>query len=222
MRPGLGGAADFAAEEWQALLRFRVGSPISPATTCAGCQTPMDSSGDHAVCCSATGLYKRHNRVRYCLLSLGREAGWNPEVEVSLPAPDPGGGIIRPRPADVLFRTAESRPLAVDVTVVHPLRPSKNIAVEDNLTAAADAESAKKVAQAARCLQAGWGFSPFAMESTGGFGPKATSLFKRICRSLSMRTGDPIADVMSRSAALLSLALAKGRAEMLCRAFKPC
>ena len=230
-RPGTGGGPDFAAEEWQALLRFRVGADISLTNTCAGCHSAMDSLGDHAACCSATGLYKRHNRVRDCLLLLGREAGWNPElevtgwnpeVEVSLPAPDPGGGRAHPRPADVLFRTAESRPLAVDVTVVHPLRPSKKIAVADDCAAASEAETAKVASEVAECHRAGWGFVPFGMEVTGGFGPKATSLFKRICRSISMKSGDPVAEVLSRSATLLSVALAKGRAEMLCRAFKPC
>ena len=158
-RPGTGGGPDFAAEEWQALLRFRVGADISLTNTCAGCHSAMDSLGDHAACCSATGLYKRHNRVRNCLLLLGREAGWNPElevtgwnpeVEVSLPAPDPGGGRAHPRPADVLFRTAESRPLAVDVTVVHPLRPSKKIAVADDCAAASEAETAKVAGSTAR------------------------------------------------------------------------
>ena len=224
-RPGMGGRGgcpEFSAEEWQSLLRFRVGAFIGQFATCAGCRSPMDSSGDHAVCCASTGLAKRHNRVRDCLLWLGREAGWNPELEVSLPAPDPGGqGTLRPRPADVLFRTAESRPLAVDVTVVHPLRPSNNIAAEDSC-AATQAEAAKCTAQAAMCQQAGWTFAPFGVETTGGLGPKASSLFKKVCRASSMRSGEPIAEVLGRNAALLSVVLAKGRAEMLCRAFKPC
>ena len=172
----------------------------------------MDSSGDHAVFCAATGLAKRHNRIRDCLLLLGRDAGWNPELEVSLTTSDPGGGTLHPRPVDVLFRTAESRPLAVDVTVVQPLRPCNNIVAVDNCAAAANAENAKSVAQAPGCHRAGSGFIPFALETTGGFGPKATTLFKRICRTASIRSGEPIAEVLGIAAALLSVALAKGRA----------
>ena len=115
----------------------------------------MDNVGDHVPCCALTGLAKRHNRLRYTLLVLGRKAGWNPELEVCLPAPDPGGGTARPRPADVLFRTAESKPLAVDVTVVHPLRPSRNIAAAANVTAATQAESAKCTSQTSLCSSAG-------------------------------------------------------------------
>ena len=89
--PGIGGGPVFAADEWQAILRFRVGAPISNLVTCAGCQSPMDSSGHHAVCCAATGLAKRHNRIRDCVLLLGHEAGWNPELEVSSPTSVPGG-----------------------------------------------------------------------------------------------------------------------------------
>ena len=212
---------EFAAEEWQLLLIFRVIAPVGQYLTCAGCHTAIDDAGEHAVCCAATGLAKRHNRVRRTLLHLGREAGWNPELEVSLPAPDPPGGSVRPIPADVVFRTAESKPLAIDVTVVHPLRPSRNIAAGDNTTAAAQAELAKSANQTCLCASAGWSFIPFGMETTGGLGPKASSVFKHMCRNISMRSGEPIADVLGRTSASLTVALAKGRAETLCRAFKP-
>ena len=152
----------------------------------------------------------------------GQGSGLEPGVGSNLACPGPGGqGTVRPSPADVLFHTAETRPLAVDVTVVHHLRPSNNLAAEDT-NAATQAETAKSAAQVAIYHQAGWAFSPFGVASTGGLGTKATSLIKRICRSSSMRSGEPIADILGRNAALLSVVLAKGRAEMLCRAFKPC
>ena len=99
----------------------------------------MDAAGDHALSCPSNGTYRRHNHLRDRLFGLGQLAGWAPELEQAIPG-------SRDRPADLLFRAAGPRPLATDVTVSHPLRPSASTAVrEGRSSAAAEAERAKVV-----------------------------------------------------------------------------
>ena len=137
----------FTASEWQCLLRFRVGAPcFAPAEPCSGCGITMDPSGDHALCCAHNGLYRRHNHVRGALYQLAKSANWSPVLEAALPNSSH-------RPADILLRSAEARPLAIDVTIVHPLRPSDSLAVrvQRSTSAAADAEVQKSARNRQAC-----------------------------------------------------------------------
>jgi hypothetical protein len=203
----------FAASEWQLLLRFRVGAPcFDDGALCSGCSKAMDSSGDHALCCTSNGTYRRHNHVRDQLFSLANLAGWSPELEVVIP-----GG--RNRPADLLLRSVASKPLAIDVTVTHPLRPSASQAVRvGRYSAAAAAEQAKVAESKGPCLAVGWDFCPFGVDATGGMGPAAKQLCRRLARVLSMRAGADTVSLAGTVGSQLSLALAKGRGEMLCAA----
>ena len=99
----------------------------------------MDPAGDHALSCATNGTYRRHNHLRDRLFTLSQLAGWTPELEQTIPG-------SRCRPADLLLRSAASRPLAVDVTVSHPLRSSAPSAVrEGRSSAAGEVERAKNV-----------------------------------------------------------------------------
>ena len=169
----------------------------------------MDPFGDHALCCPASGTYKRHNRLRDLLYLLGQQAGWAPDLEVTIPA-------STLRPADLLFRTGFPKPLACDVTVSHPLRHSAPSAVrgEPDLSAA-DAEGAKNREYRSLCHGAGWGFRPLGFETTGGLGPSAARTLKQLCHQLSMRQGLPSSEMADYLHRLFSLALAKGRGIML-------
>ena len=112
-------------------------------------QAPMDFFGDHSLSCASAGMYRRHNRVRDTLFALSQDAGWRPVLE---PATSTAS-----RPADVLLQSSDSKPLAVDVTIVHPLRLSGPQATRDVATAtASDAESAKKRANSIPCRDANW------------------------------------------------------------------
>ena len=207
------GAVHFAASEWQLLLRFRVGAACySPGANCAGCRQPMDPGGDHALSCASNGTYRRHNHLRDCLFSLSQLAGWCPELEQSIPG-------TRCRPADLLLRSAASRPLAVDVTVSHPLRSSAPSAVREGRSSAAGEAERTKVAQSkGACQAAGWDFCPFGVDSTGGLGPSARQLCRRLAKALAMRAGADTATLSENVGTRISLALAKGRGEMLCAA----
>ena len=70
----------------------------------------MDIHGDHALCCASNGLYRRHTRVRDTLFHLAGAANWNPLLEAPMPP-------TLERPADVLLRSADSKPIAVDITI---------------------------------------------------------------------------------------------------------
>ena len=206
----------FSAQEWQALLAFRIGAPLYPPnSSCKACGNPMDPFGDHAVCCASSGLYWHHDRVRDALMQLTKKAGWNPELEVCIPN-------SRDRPADILLRSSESRPLAVDVTVTHPLRIQGPTAARGEVCLAADlAEKAKLAASAGACEQVGWAFRPFGVETTGGLGPSATRLVKQLQRHVSMRTGVSTSESATVVSLAISVSLAKGRGEMLVAAQPP-
>ena len=205
----------FSPPEFQALLRFRTGLPqtTSPTCTCARCGTPMDTNGDHALSCAASGLYRRHNRIRDVMWSLCKTAGWNPESEIALP------GNLQ-RPADILLRTAEVKPVALDVTVSHPLCNSAPSAAHENVAASSEqAEANERHLYQEVCYRAGWKFRPIAMETTGALGPSAQSFVRHLSRTLCMKTGTTPADTMQSMHRTLNLALAKGCAEMLVGAF---
>ena len=195
------------------MLRFRVGALCySHGATCAGCRKPMDAAGDHALSCASNGTYRRHNHLRDRLYGLTQLAGWDPEVEQAIPG-------SRDRPADLLLRSVGPRPLAVDVTVSHPLRSSASSAVrEGRSSAASEAERAKVVQSKAACEAVGWDFSPFGIDSTGGLGPAARKLCRRLAKTLAMRAGADTATLSENVGTQISLALAKGRGEMLCAA----
>ena len=200
----------FSPPEWQALLRFRSGVQLSfgSSPTCLGCGAPMDSFGDHSLSCASTGMYRRHNRVRDTLFTLSKQAGWRPLLE-----PPTSQSL---RPADVLLQSSDAKPVAVDVTIVHPLRLSGPSATRDVATATANcAEQSKLAANSAPCSQMGWLRTPFALETTGGLGSHASRLCNRLTRSLSMKSGLPTQDPECHVHLAISIALAKGRGEML-------
>ena len=169
----------------------------------------MDVAGDHALCCAHNGLYRRHNHIRGALFHLAQSANWSPVLEKQLPN-------SLDRPADLLLQNLDSRPTAVDVTVVHPLRPSASVAVRAQRdSAAADAEAQKIARNRVVCEGAGWNFMPFGLEVTGGLGPAAKKLCRRLTQQLAMRAGQDVAACAENVGVWLSLALAKGRGEML-------
>ena len=206
--PGAGPA--FSSAEWQLLLRFRCGAPcfVAPAR-CSGCSSAMDQMGDHALSCASNGLYRRHNHLRAALFDLSKACGWGPELEVALPN-------STCRPADILLRSGGPRPVAVDITVSHPLRPSASPAVRaGTVSAAAEAEARKITASQSLCRTAGWDFVPFGYDAVGGIGPGARTLCVKLAKQTAMRVGREASECALSVGQHLSLALAKGRGEML-------
>ena len=126
------------------------------------------------------------------------------------------------RPADVLMQSDTDKRMAVDVTVIHPLRPSNNSADRGHPAKAAEtAEHNKMVMYASTCEAHGWSFRPFGIETTGAYGPSAVRTMRQLQRYLSMRSGQPLSVVAMHAQEVLSTAVAKGRAEMLLAARPP-
>ena len=207
----------FSPQEWQSLLRARIGLPLYPEnSSCVACGQCLDPYGDHAQCCAGSGLYRRHNRVRDAVWRLAKVAGWDPILEAHLP-----NSLVRP--GDILLRAKGPRPVAIDVTVVHPMRPSGPPALRNNPhTAAEAAEKLKTAKMQDECNRVGWVFKPFGLEVTGGMAPGAHQLFKQLIRQISMKTGLSPSDVARDVLESISLALAKGRGEMLVFALPSC
>ena len=113
-----------APPEAQLFFRWRLGLPLSanPPQLCLACQCPQDPFGDHTLCCSACGIYGRHNFVRDALGEELQDSGFKVSREVPIPS---GGGR---RPADLLIEALESEPLAADIGLVHPLLLNNSLA----------------------------------------------------------------------------------------------
>ena len=128
----------------------------------------------------------------------------------------------RTRPADVLMHMPSPLPLAVDVTIVHPLRLSNNTPATNGqgTSAAESAERSKIKENGSGCSAAGWACKPFALETTGGFFSHANHLCRQLAKRLAMRHGRPVQECSESVRGAISAALAKGWAEMLAAAFR--
>ena len=193
---------ELASAEWQDLLRFRLGLPIMTPGPCAACARPREGFGDHALSCASCGRYARHNALREVLADELRKAGFLVTSEEQVPLteppdrpPGPSPSLPAFRPADLLVHSFKAgKPLAIDVTVTHPLRTSC-AALASGLSPSVDAsraESAKVEKYSEACSRAGWLFMPFALETTGGWGPKARRLIQILASAQASRLGSPV------------------------------
>jgi hypothetical protein len=113
-------------------------------------------------------------------------------------------------------------PLAVDVTIVHPLRLSNNTPAThgQGISAADSAERAKIQENGPGCSAAGWACKPFALETTGALGTHANNLCRQLAKRWAMRHGRPVQECSESVRRAISTALAQGWAEMLAAAFR--
>jgi len=207
--------AQVSSAEWQDLLRYRIGVPVMQAGFCEGCLGRRDALGDHAMACASCGRYARHNALRDALAGELRKAGSTVTVEEQVPhteppdrppGPNPQPSLRSLRPADLLVSSFRAgKPLAIDTTVVHPLRISSDASVRGASVGsfASQAESRKVEKYSAACQHAGLLFMPFGVESTGGWGPKARRLIQIISSAQASRSGTPMGEVYKSVAATL-------------------
>ena len=96
-----------------------LGIPLRLASyACPDCGRPADKQGIHAVTCTRSGWIGRgHTILRDTLAEILRRAGLTVSLEQS------PMGHADTRPADILVHDWQGRPLALDVTVVTPVRP---------------------------------------------------------------------------------------------------
>ena len=178
---------------------------------CRRCGQVADAFGDHAVACRFGGeRNRRHTQLRDAVGSLVAAGGcsWRPEVAV----PSPGDPL---RPADLLVSGWVGGPLAVDVTVAHPLAPSMAAADTAASTAMSRAEARKKVKYDSRCKAAGWEFTPFAVSAFGQLGPHATAFSALMAKRIAARLACPLADASRLVDAVIGGAIAAAVAAQL-------
>jgi len=104
-------APRWASAEWRLLLLWRLGTSLGLPIACVACGACQDAFGDHALSCSAMGMYTRHNTLRDAMVDLASSVGLQCRTSVGLP----GTNLV---PAD-LFLPSSDVPTAVHVSVVH-------------------------------------------------------------------------------------------------------
>jgi hypothetical protein len=203
--------------EWQALLRWRLGISQDLPFKCEACGCSQDCMGDHTLCCTASGLYGRHNLLRDTLASDLRTMGFPCRTEVALP----GTELV---PADIFLPTlAEDSPTAVDVSVVHPLQPSHSAQATVAAGTSAEARAASKVVMyGEKCTARSWAYCAFVAETTGSWNQAAQRLVRKLSRAYSLRTGENQADAAFSMWISLSRALARSVGRQLVRARPQC
>ncbi len=167
-------------------LQFRLGMDLyEEETKCGFCAKMMDRRGQHAGIC--TGVhYALHNAVRNELCSEGRRAGRQPELEK---AGILDGARQNERPADVFFPLYRgSRGLCVDVTIINSYGDLTHSAESVGVNAQKAAE-AKRLNYEKAVVEAGWKFSPFPMETLGGFGEECDEILRSIGEGLARFSG---------------------------------
>ena len=129
-------------------------APEEVGSKCARCGACLDAWGDNAVPCAKNGLIQRHSEIQDWLLQTARTAVVSCTKEAALPD--------HTRPADVLLHTWKGAgPTAVDITVVHPLRPSEPRPSPDGVRKILLREEKAKLSKyKATCRAAGWGITP--------------------------------------------------------------
>ena len=106
--------------------------------------------------------------------------------------------------------------MAIDVTISHALRLSGHPAIRGEVAAAAEAaECRKRATSQAVCERAGWGLRPATFDTTGAMPSGAAHTIRLLSRYVSMRRGASAGEVGVHISRAVSLALAKGRGEML-------
>ncbi len=96
----------------------------------------------------------------------------------------------RTRPGDVLFHHWAGRgPLDVDVTCVHPLRPSVSCPEPASVKKfLLDAEQAKRAKYSGKCAEAGWSFQPLVTHPFAGLTSDGAQFLHRLSRLYAENT----------------------------------
>ena len=191
--PALG--LSFAPPEFTCLLRFFLGIPLAPnpstPSICPYCGGAADIYGDHAVTCRRISYHGRHKFVCDALVRVGQSADFPTDREVAVNGKE--------RPADVLFSgVPNSSPMAIDVTVVHPLADFDGSAEEP--TRVQDAEKAKHTKSDALCQAAGLTFRAFGLSTFGTLGPDAREVLSLIRSRLIEAHGKNEGPIRAREA----------------------
>ena len=172
---------------------------------CGACQDPF---GDHALSCTAMGLYRRHNTLRDAFVDIATSAGLACRTSVGLP----GTNLV---PADLFLPTFSDAPTAVDVSVVHPLHPSRSAQAAVTAGAAAEARAEEKVKlYGEQCRERHWDLWAVVSETTGAWCQSGQTFVRRLARKRT-RTGVSFKEVAADCWVAVAHALARAVARQL-------
>ena len=164
---------------YRILLRWWLGLSIAGSSSdveglkCPFCAEATDAYGDHVLCCNKAEFYTRHQVIVKCLTTFVAAAGVRATNEVQIEG--------RERPADIfLDRWTTAEPVAVDVTVTHPLAPSLGLNARQAKDAAAAARERQKISKYAHWIRdKQLNFIPVGVTTFGALGPQAAICGRR-------------------------------------------
>ena len=121
------------------------------------------------------------------------------------------------RPADVFIPAWDKgKDAALDVTVVSPLQSALVDRCATDHSAALDHAHNRKMASAFQaCADVGVSFFPLAVETFGGWHPKAVTHLTRIGRALARQTATPESLAIKHFFQRMAISLQKANASML-------
>ena len=166
--------------EFRIALKWWLGLPLcdpTHITTCPACHSTCDVFGDHWLCCSSSLITRRHNSLRNKLAHCLQSFGLSVQTEVVIGTRD--------RPADIALLHYDSRPLALDITISHPLRPSASRDSDAQQSFLTSKETRKNTKYSLLCNREGWLFQPLAFHPWGGFGPLTNKFLQTTIRRIA-------------------------------------
>ena len=173
----------FSPEEFRFALAYRVGmSLLEKEEMCIGCGGRADVHGIHITTCQNQHP-ARHNAIRNLLRAEAQRALLNPKNEPTrlLEA----SGRENERPADILIPNfIHGRDTCIDVSIVSSFTDISNAAQASGYNAKR-AEKLKRDKYEADVDRQHMTFSPFVMESLGGFGESCTPILQKVSRALA-------------------------------------
>ena len=184
----------FNPTEFQTLLRWRLGMQLSPSsestTPCRKCGEAQDIFGDDAVPCKLNNYHARPQLVVDALARVLTSANIHTDREV------PVNG--KERPADILaYRLLGSSPLAIDVTVVHPLVSSSDLPQNR----VSSAELSKHRHYDKLCSDAGLSSNACGFSTFGGAAPDAQLVLRKVKQRIAEIHGKAEGDILGNQAA---------------------
>ena len=158
------------------------------------------------------GTYKRHNTMRDAFADLATSAGLQCRTSVGLP----GTNLV---PADIFLPSFSDVPTAVDVSVVHPLHPSRSTQAAVTTGAAAEARAEEKVTLYGElCKERNWDLWAVVAETTGAWCQSGQRFVRQLARKRALKTGEIFREVAANTWMALAHALARAVARQLARA----
>jgi hypothetical protein len=197
-------------------LRFFISSRLglsnicNDGDICPKCNAVMDPEGYHiAVCSTGTSVVHRHNALRDLVREFCSKAVLNPAKENECES----STLI---PADIYLPRGGSAgiPLALDITVIHPLQvailPKSSV---ESGRACAFAEEKKHKKYDITCDMDNIDFIPLAVEFFGLWGEEATKFFDKLAKLIAARSGSSPANILLDIYRKLSVCLIRCNAQ---------